>query len=165
MLPVDDPAVRGENLHLSGAGCPLLRRALSGAQHRACLARRKRTRGGAFGSIESGLETAWALAAEAAAEAVARGECEQGVFFCWTGTGISIAANKVPGVRAALCSDPGQAAGARVWNHANVLCLSNRTLADDLAKEILAAWFGTQPDDRGSAGVAELAGVESRHQR
>jgi ribose 5-phosphate isomerase B len=118
-----------------------------------------------FGSVETGAETAWALAAEAAAEAVARGECEQGVFFCWTGTGISIAANKVAGVRAALCSDPGQAAGARVWNHANVLCLSNRTLADDLAKEILAAWFGTQPDDRGSAGVAELARVESRHQR
>jgi ribose 5-phosphate isomerase B len=118
-----------------------------------------------FGSVESGSETAWAPAAEVAAEAVARGDCEQGVFFCWTGTGISIAANKVAGVRAALCCDPGQAAGARVWNHANVLCLSNRTLADDLAKEILAAWFDTEPDGRGSAGVAELAEVEARHQR
>jgi len=118
-----------------------------------------------FGSVASGSETAWALAAEVAAEAVARGDCEQGVFFCWTGTGISIAANKVAGIRAALCSDPGQAAGARVWNHANVLCLSNRTLAEDLAKEILAAWFDTEPGERGSAGVAELAGVETRHRR
>jgi ribose 5-phosphate isomerase B len=118
-----------------------------------------------FGSVAAGSETAWALAAEVAAEAVARGDCQQGVFFCWTGTGISIAANKVPGVRAALCSDPGQAEGARVWNHANVLCLSNRTLAYDLAKEILTAWFGTEPDGRGSAGVADLAAVEARHQR
>jgi ribose 5-phosphate isomerase B len=118
-----------------------------------------------FGSVATGSETPWALAAEDAAEAVARGECDQGIFFCWTGTGISMAANKVSGIRAALCSDPGQAAGARVWNHANVLCLSNRTLADDLAAEILSAWFDTEPDERGSAGVADLAAVESRHRR
>jgi ribose 5-phosphate isomerase B len=80
---------------------------------------------------------------------MARGDCDHGVFFCWTGTDISIAANKVSGIRAALRADPGQAAGARVWNHANVLCLSNRTLADDLAKEILTAWFATEPDGRG----------------
>lgn len=61
-----------------------------------------------FGSVASGSEVPWALAAESAAEAVARGECDQGVFFCWTGTGISIAANKVAGIRAALCSDPGR---------------------------------------------------------
>jgi len=99
-----------------------------------------------FGSVATGSETPWALAAENAADAVAHGDCDQGVFFCWTGTGISIAANKVRGVRAAVCSDPGQAEGARVWNHVNVLCPSNRTLADDLAKEILAARFGTEPD-------------------
>jgi ribose 5-phosphate isomerase B len=115
-----------------------------------------------FGSVAVGSEVPWALAAESAAEAVARGDCDQGVFFCGTGTGISIAANKVSGIRAALCSDPGQAAGARVWNHANVLCLSNRTLADDLAKEILAAWFGAELDSRGDAGVNHLAAVESR---
>jgi ribose 5-phosphate isomerase B len=118
-----------------------------------------------FGSIATGAEAPWALVAESAAEAVAGGDCDQGVFFCWTGTGISIAANKVAGIRAALCSDPGQAAGARVWNHANVLCLSNRTLADDLAKEILAAWFDTGADDRGDAGVADLTAVETRHRR
>jgi len=96
---------------------------------------------------------------------VARGDCDQGVFFCWTGTGISIAANKISGIRAALCSDPGQAEGARVWNHANVLCLSNRTLADDLAKEILSAWFGAELDGRGEKGVADLTAVEARHRR
>jgi ribose 5-phosphate isomerase B len=118
-----------------------------------------------FGSVATGAETPWALAAEQAADAVASGDCDQGVFFCWTGTGISMAANKVAGIRAALCSDPGQAAGARIWNHANVLCLSNRTLADDLAKEILTAWFDTEPDERGRAGVADLAAVEERHRR
>jgi ribose 5-phosphate isomerase B len=118
-----------------------------------------------FGSVATGEETPWALAAEQAADAVAHGDCDQGVFFCWTGTGISMAANKVSGIRAALCSDPGQAAGARVWNHANVLCLSNRTLADDLAKEILEAWFDTDPGEQGSAGVADLAAVDERHRQ
>ena len=119
----------------------------------------------AFGAIETGAEVPWATAAEAAAASVARGECDQGVLFCWTGTGITMAANKVAGVRAALCADPGQAAGARVWNHANVLCLSNRTLSDDMAKEILAAWFDTEPGERGSAGVTVLAAVDARHRR
>lgn len=118
-----------------------------------------------FGSIAAGAEVPWASAAESAAEAVASGDCDQGVFFCWTGTGISMAANKVAGVRAALCSDPGQAAGARVWNHANVLCLSNRTLAGDLAKEILTSWFDTEVGDQGAPGVADLASVEARHLR
>jgi ribose 5-phosphate isomerase B len=117
----------------------------------------------AFGSVATGEEAPWALAAEQAAAAVARGDCDQGVFFCWTGTGISMAANKVAGIRAALCTDPGQAAGARVWNHANVLCLSNRTLAGDLAEEILAAWFDTEPGEQGAAGVADLAAVDQRH--
>ncbi len=118
-----------------------------------------------FGAVASGTETSWPLAAERAALAVTRGECEQGIFFCWTGTGISMAANKVAGIRAALCTDPGQAAAARVWNHANVLCLSNRTLADDLAKELLAAWFDTDPGERGARGVAELAELDARHRR
>lgn len=118
-----------------------------------------------FGSVATGAEVPWASTAEAAAEAIARGDCDQGVLFCWTGTGVSMAANKVAGVRAALCSDPGQAAGARVWNHANVLCLSNRTLAGDLAKEILAAWFDTEIGEQGASGVAELSAVEARHLR
>lgn len=118
-----------------------------------------------FGALASGREEPWALVAEEAALAVARGQCDEGVFLCWTGTGISMAANKVAGVRAALCADPGTASGARVWNHANVLCLSNRTLSDDMAKEILAAWFDTERGERGSAGVAALTDVDERHRR
>jgi ribose 5-phosphate isomerase B len=116
----------------------------------------------AFGAAASGADAPWALCAEEAALAVARGEADEGVFLCWTGTGISIAANKVAGVRAALCGDPGTAAGARVWNHANVLCLSHRTLSEDMAGEILAAWFDTAPGDRGLAGVDQLRAVEAR---
>jgi ribose 5-phosphate isomerase B len=117
-----------------------------------------------FGAVSDGREAPWALVAEAAARAVAAGDCQEGIFFCWTGTGISIAANKVRGIRAALCSDPGQAAAARVWNHANVLCLSNRTLSDDMAKELLAAWFDTafEDGDKGAEGVARLTEVEAR---
>ncbi len=83
-----------------------------------------------FGSLASGADEPWTEVAEAAARAVATGDCDEGVLCCWTGTGISMAANKLAGIRAALCGDPGTAAGARVWNHANVLCLSNRTLFD-----------------------------------
>lgn len=118
-----------------------------------------------FGSFATGSDVPWAPAAEEAAAAVVAGRCDEGVFFCWTGTGISIAANKVPGIRAALCGDPATAAGARVWNHANVLCLSNRTLSPDVAREILTAWFDTAPGDRGAAGVAALAAVDARHRR
>lgn len=118
-----------------------------------------------FGALRSGAEEPWAVVAEEAALAIARGECDEGVFLCWTGTGISMAANKVPGIRAALSFDAGTASGARVWNHANVLCLSNRALSDDMAKEILAAWLDTDPGDRGSDGVQKLADVDARHRR
>lgn len=117
----------------------------------------------AFGSIKSGQEQPWAEVAEQAALAIAAGDCDEGVFFCWSGTGIAMAANKVAGIRAALCSDPGAARAARVWNHANVLCLSNRTLSTDMAREMLDAWFDTEPGDEGSEGVSRLAAVDARH--
>lgn len=116
-----------------------------------------------FGSVATGAEAAWAPAAESAAQAVAGGDCAEGVFCCWTGTGISIAANKVAGIRAALCADATTAAGARVWNHANVICLSNRTLSPDVAREILTAWLDTPPGTQGAEGVALLDEVERRH--
>lgn len=116
-----------------------------------------------FGSFVDGDEHPWAEVAEQAARVVVSGGADEGVFFCWTGTGVSIAANKVKGVRAALCGDPGTAAGARVWNHANVLCLSNRTLSEDMCKEILSAWFDTPPGDRGADGVQRLLEAERRH--
>jgi ribose 5-phosphate isomerase B len=87
----------------------------------------------------------WAWASEAAARDVAEGRAEQGVVACWTGTGASIAANKVAGVRAALCADAETARGARTWNDANVLALSLRSTSHAVLGEILAAWFATEP--------------------
>ena len=89
----------------------------------------------------------WAWASEAAARDVADGRADQGIVCCWTGTGASIAANKVPGVRAALCGDAATADGARRWNDANVLALSLRTTSDALLGEILDAWFAGAPSD------------------
>lgn len=109
-----------------------------------------------FGAIATGKDCPWAPLAAEGARAVARGDCDEGVFLCWTGTGISIAANKVPGIRAALCTDPETAAGARIWNHANVLCLSNRSLTGDTARAILDAWFDTEPGEQGLEGVQLL---------
>jgi ribose 5-phosphate isomerase B len=93
----------------------------------------------------------WAWASEAAARDVAEGRAEQAVVCCWTGTGAAMAANKVPGVRAALCGDAETARGARKWNDANVLALSLRTTSAALLEEILDAWFeadaSTNTDD------------------
>jgi ribose 5-phosphate isomerase B len=105
----------------------------------------------------------WAWASEAAARDVAEGRAEQGVVCCWTGTGASIAANKVRGIRAALCGDAATAEGARRWNDANVLALSLRTTSPAVLGEILDAWFEAAPsrdrDDR--ANVEHLAEIES----
>jgi ribose 5-phosphate isomerase B len=116
-----------------------------------------------FGALSTGVESPWALVAEEAALAVAAGRCHEGIFFCWSGTGISMSANKVAKVRAALCTDAATARAARRYNHANVLCLSNRLLSNDLAKEILEAWFEPYPRELGAAGVADLLAVETRH--
>jgi ribose 5-phosphate isomerase B len=115
-----------------------------------------------FGALLTAKAEPWALCAEEAALEVARGGCDEGIFFCWSGTGISIAANKVRGVRAALCTDPGTARAARRYNHANVLCLSNRLLSSDLAQEILDAWFEPCSSELGEAGVLDLLAVEAR---
>ena len=85
----------------------------------------------------------WPDVAQQVAERVARGDADEGILFCWTGTGVSIAANKVRGIRAALCHDGETAKGARLWNRANVLCLSLRATSEVVAKEILDAWFST----------------------
>jgi len=98
-----------------------------------------------FGALQPGADDAWTSTARAVGEAVARGECEQGILCCWTGTGVSIAANKVRGVRAALCGDAATASGAREWNDANVLCLSLRATSVALGEEILRAWFAGVP--------------------
>ena len=92
--------------------------------------------------------TDWAWASEAAARDVADGRADGAIVCCWTGTGASIAANKVPGVRAALCWDAPTAAGARRWNDANVLAISLRSTSRAVLTEILDAWFaGCSSDD------------------
>ena len=95
------------------------------------------------GALADGERPDWAWASEAAARDVADGHAEQAIVCCWTGTGASIAANKVDGVRAALCGDAETARGARKWNDANVLALSLRTTSAPLLDEILDAWFTT----------------------
>jgi ribose 5-phosphate isomerase B len=103
----------------------------------------------------------WAWASERAARDVAEGVADQAIVACWTGTGASIAANKVPGIRAALCGDAPTAAGARRWNDANVLALSLRSTSEAQLEEILDAWLGgaastEESDTRNIAHVDEL---------
>ena len=107
------------------------------------------------GALANGEREDWAWASEAAAREVADGRAEQAVVCCWTGTGASIAANKVPGVRAALCADAVTADGARRWNDANVLALSLRATSEALLGEILDAWFEAGPS-RDEADVANV---------
>ena len=116
------------------------------------------------GALDEAERDGWAWASEAAARDVADGTADQGLVACWTGTGASIAANKVPGVRAALCADAATAAGARKWNDANVLALSLRTTSPAVLGEILDAWFATGPStDAGDvANVEHLSELERR---
>jgi ribose 5-phosphate isomerase B len=92
----------------------------------------------------------WPLVAEDVAKAVTENKADEGIVCCWTGTGVSIAANKVPGIRAALVGDAETARGARIYNHANVLALSLRATSIPTMKEILNAWFST-PVQEGEA--------------
>jgi len=109
-----------------------------------------------YGALLERDDAGWAYCTEAAARDVAEGRADQAVVCCWTGTGASIAANKVPGVRAALCGDACTADGARRWNDANVLALSLRLTTSALLTEILDAWFAGTPsqeaDDRRNIG-------------
>jgi ribose 5-phosphate isomerase B len=99
------------------------------------------------GALAPGERSDWAWASEAAARDVADGRAEQGIVACWTGTGAAIAANKVCGIRAALCADAQTAAGARRYNDANVLALSLRGTSAPELQEILDAWFAGRPSD------------------
>ena len=101
-----------------------------------------------YGALKSGDDARWPEVARKVAEEVASGRCRQGVLFCWTGTGVSMAANKVTGVRAALCTDAETARGARLYNDANVLCMSLRLTSPQIAEEILDAWSSTTGIDQ-----------------
>ncbi len=106
----------------------------------------------------------WPAVARQVAEAIADGEADEGILFCWTGTGVSLAANKVPGIRAALCDDAETARGARLWNNANVLCLSIRRTSEVMAKEILDSWFKTTytPNEVDDACMVQIAEIEEK---
>ncbi len=114
------------------------------------------------GDLQPAEENAWPRVARQVAEDVAAGRSQEGILFCWTGTGVSMAANKVRGIRAALCADAETARGARLWNNANVLCMSLRSTAQPVAKEILQAWFGTtyQPNPSDDACLRLLNDLE-----
>jgi ribose 5-phosphate isomerase B len=104
----------------------------------------------------------WPDVAARVARAVAAGDADQGVLFCWTGTGTAMAANKVPGVRAALAWDPWIAEGARKWNDANVLVLSLKRTEPEAAKEIVDAWLSVEaPDPDEAANIARLAELDA----
>ena len=105
----------------------------------------------------------WTLVSEKLGTTIATGNADEGVLFCYTGTGASIAANKVPGIRAALCGDAQTAKGARWWNDANVLVMSLRATSPEVAKEILDAWFSETVEEEEKATIAHLKEIEARH--
>ena len=99
----------------------------------------------------------WPEVGRVVGEAVAAGQADLGVVCCWTGTGVSIAANKVPGVRAALCVDAETARGARLWNDANVVALSLRLTSEQVAQEILDAFLATEPDPGEADTISQVS--------
>lgn len=104
----------------------------------------------------------WPEVARQVGEAVLSGAADEGILACWTGTGVCMAANKLPGIRAALCDDAETARGARLWNRANVLCLSLRRTSEVEAGEILEAWFRTayQPNPEDDGYLAQVSKLE-----
>lgn len=113
-----------------------------------------------FGAPSTGKQEAWARVAAEVAEAVARADYDFGVVCCWTGTGVTIAANKVPRIRAALCGDAQTARGARKWNDANVLTMSLRATAPAVAREILDAWLDEDYDGTEDESLAAIRALE-----
>lgn len=117
-----------------------------------------------FGPLR-GEAMGWTDVARQVAEEVAAGAADEGIICCWTGTGVSMAANKVPGIRAALCADAETARGARAWNRANVLCLSLRATTEAVAGEILDAWFSASPDPSEEANIEKLKELDEQYRR
>jgi len=112
---------------------------------------------------EKGATQPWPEVARRVALDVQSTEANEGILFCWTGTGVSIAANKFKGIRAALCDDAETARGARLWNNANVLCLSMRRTSEVMVKEILDMWFSTlyQPNETDDACLRIIDEIEN----
>jgi ribose 5-phosphate isomerase B len=106
--------------------------------------------------VAAGHGEPWPDVGRGVGSAVAAGRAERGIVWCWTGTGVSIAANKVSGVRAALCTDAETARGARRWNDANVLALGLRLTSEAAAIEMVDAFLTTDPDGTETDNIARL---------
>lgn len=118
------------------------------------------------GSLKTGRPEPWPDVAYTVAAAVAEGEADWGVLVCYTGTGVSIVANKVYGIRAALCNDPHTARGARLWNDANVLAMSGRLVTEIVAREILEAWTSIEsPDPSELVNIEKLKEIDRAHRK
>ncbi|MGI9554038.1 MAG: RpiB/LacA/LacB family sugar-phosphate isomerase [Thermodesulfobacteriota bacterium] len=117
-----------------------------------------------FGPLEDD-DIQWTDVSEKVAVSVASGQCNQGILFCWTGTGCSIAANKVPGIRAALCKDAEIAVGARKWNDANILAMSLTSTSHEEAKKILEVWFTTSPEEEEKVNIEKISKIEDKYSK
>ncbi|MCC6053845.1 MAG: RpiB/LacA/LacB family sugar-phosphate isomerase [Thermosphaera sp.] len=116
------------------------------------------------GALKTGRLEPWPIVAHEVALYVSRGLVDFGVLVCYTGTGVSIVANKLPGVRAALCNDPETARGARLWNDANILAMSGRLVTEILAREIIDAWLSIkQPDPSEQENIAKLREIDEKY--
>lgn len=118
------------------------------------------------GALKTGRPEPWPDVALEVAEAVSRGEVNFGVLVCYTGTGVSMVANKVYGVRAALCNDAETARGARLWNNANVLVMSGRLVTDIVAREIIDSWLSVkEPDPSEIPNIIKLEEIDKKHRK
>lgn len=99
----------------------------------------------------------------AVGEAVAQGKCQKGIVICGTGIGISISANKVKGIRAAVCSEPVSARLSKEHNNSNVLAFGSRIVAPEYAREIVKAWLeATFEEGRHSKRIEKIAAYERK---
>ena len=117
------------------------------------------------GALADGERSDWAWASEAAARDVAEGRVEQGVVCCWTGTGASIAANKVPGIRAALTHDTYSAERAALSNNAQIITMGARVIGSELAKVIADAYLEQtfDPAGRSAGNVRAIDEVDAKY--
>ena len=117
-----------------------------------------------FGWLAGGKEN-WPIMAQKLAEDIVLGNSDEGILLCWTGTGVSLAANKVPGIRASLCADAETTRGVRLWNNANILCLSIRNTSEVVAREILDMWFDTKykPNTEDDLCLEQVKNIEKKY--
>lgn len=115
-----------------------------------------------YGALTENDDPNWPVVARRVAQQVADGDAAQGVLLCWTETGVSMAANKVAGARAALCADAETAAGARRWNDANILCLSLRLTRPEEVGVILDAWLSASPEESEQANIQRLKAFDGQ---